>query len=152
MAAERKSNGRIKANSMREFPTGPPKIAHPMAWLWEPLEEDPTFMLRKMFGGTAIYLHGKLMIYFSRSTDEPWRGMLVCTERGHHASLMSDFPELEPHKHLGKWLFLPESNDQFERTAEKLVRLVLYRDPRIGIIPPAKKNRKGKTKRAKPVV
>jgi hypothetical protein len=88
-----------------------------------------------MFGSTATYLGGKMWVYFFTKT-EPWRGMLVCTEREHHASLMSDFPGLEPHKRLSKWLFLPASNDHFERTAEKIVRLVLYRDPRIGIVPP----------------
>ena len=124
-------------------------MANPFAWLWEPLEEDPAFMARRMFGGTAIYLDGKLMLHFPKGTDEEWRGMLVATAREQHASLMADFPGLEPHSILGKWLYLPESDDRFERTAEKIVRLVLYRDPRIGVIPSAKKKRKMKKKPGK---
>jgi hypothetical protein len=127
--------------AVRKLPTAPSRLANPFAWLWEPLEEDPTFMLRKLFGSPAIYLDGKLMIYFSMK-PEPGRGLLVCTERQHHASLMSAFPELEPHKRLRKWLFLPVSHDHFERTAKKIIRLALHRDPRIGILPSAKKNRK----------
>jgi hypothetical protein len=128
---------------MREFPLGPPKPANPFAWLWEPLEEDPTFLAWKMFGSVAIYLDGKMMLCFINKT-EPWRGMLVCTRHEHHASLMSEFPGLQPHPVLAKWLYIPESDDRFERTAEKIVRQVLYRDPRIGVDPPPKKRKKKK--------
>ena len=43
---------------------GKARRVHPYQWLWEPLEEDPTFLLRPMFGGKGAYLDGKLMLYF----------------------------------------------------------------------------------------
>jgi len=102
------------------------------------LETDPTFVLRPMFGGKSVYLDGKVMLYFSAKT-EPWRGLLVCTEHAHHAALQADFPELSPHPVLPKWLYLPESTDRFERTAERLVELARRRDSRIGVVPKPKK-------------
>lgn len=111
---------------------------HPYAWLWEPLESDPTFVLRPMFGTRAAYLDGRLQLCFSAQA-EPWRGVLVCTDRERQESLRHDWPELMPHPVLPKWLYLPESADGFERVAEKLVQLVRRRDPRIGVAPQPKK-------------
>ena len=114
---------------------------HPYQWLWEPLQEDPSFVLRAMFGAKAVYLDGRMVLCFC-AREEPWRGVLVCTEREHHAALILEFPELAPHSILPKWLYLPEAADAFEHTAEKLLRLARGRDPRIGIIPPKRKTRK----------
>jgi hypothetical protein len=86
-----------------------------------------------MFGTKVVYLDGKLVLCFA-SKAEPWRGVLVCMEREHHASLISQFPSLFPHPILPKWLYLPESQDGFERVAERLVALAGERDPRIGIV------------------
>ena len=120
---------------------------HRYQWLWEPLESDLTFVLRPMFGGKAAYLEGKLALYFAAKA-EPWRGILVCTEREHHAALLAEFPELTPHPILPKWLYLPESADSFERAATRLVRYALQRDPRLGVVPkPKKKRPPAKTKR-----
>jgi hypothetical protein len=113
------------------------KRIHPLAWLWEPLD-DPTFVLGSMFGTKVAYLDGLLMLCFI-SKEEPWRGMLVCTERGQHASLMKEFKRLAPHPVLGKWLYLSESADDFERSGAALVEAARRRDPRIGILPGRKK-------------
>lgn len=121
---------------------GQPKPVHPYAWLWEPLEQDPTFVLRAMFGAKAVYLHGLMTLCFSAG-DEPWRGLLICTEHRHHSSLIRDFPALHPHPILPKWLYLPESADVFESCAAQLVRLARQGDPRIGVVPkPRKQNHK----------
>jgi len=125
---------------MRELPISHSKVVHRFASLWEPLESDATFVLRSMFGSKAIYLDGRMVLCFS-SNAEPWRGMLICTAKEHHPSLIDSFPALTPHPQLGKWLYLPESNDAFENVAKKIVRLVRNRDPRIGVIPPPKKRR-----------
>jgi hypothetical protein len=125
---------------MRELPIRRTKAVHRFAWLWEPLESDATFVLRSMFGAKAIYLHGKMVLCFN-SHAEPWRGMLICTDREHHPSLIESYPALKPHPILGKWLYLPESNDAFENLVTKIVRLVRNRDPRIGVIPSPKKRR-----------
>ena len=128
---------------MREQPMGKTRRVHPYQWLWEPLEDDPTFVLRPMFGGKAAYLDGKLTLYFTAG-EEPWRGVLACTDRVHHASLLAEFPELSPHPILPKWLYLPESADSFERVAERLVALARRRDPRLGVSPQPKKRKRSK--------
>ena len=119
------------------------RTVHPHAWLWEPLEAEPSFVLRSMFGAKAAYLDGKLMLCFCASA-EPWRGVLVCTDRPHHAPLVSAFPALGPHPILPKWLYLPESTDAFEAVAQRLVSLARARDPRLGVLPqPKRKPRTG---------
>ena len=123
---------------MREFPKFRVKAVHPYAWLWESLEGEPSFVLRAMFGAKAVYLHGKLQLCFT-AKSEPWRGVLVCTEKCNHRSLMDAFPALAPHPVLPKWLYLPESNDAFEFTATRLVDSVRKRDPRVGVIPRTRK-------------
>lgn len=116
------------------------RVVHRHAWLWEPMERDPRFLLRSMFGAKAAYLDGKLMLCFCAG-DEPWRGLLICTSREHHAALRADFPVLAPHPVLPKWLYLPESDDAFERTAARLIALALRRDPRLGVSPGGRKRR-----------
>lgn len=108
------------------------RVVHRHAWLWEPLEADAGFVLRTMFGAKAVYLDGRNVLCFCAG-EEPWRGVLVPTDRSHHASLQADFPELAPHAVLGKWLYLPEEAPSFERTALALVALARRRDPRIGV-------------------
>ena len=85
-----------------------------------------------MFGAKAAYLGGRMMLCFA-AREDPWRGVLVCTDQARHAALTADFPELTPHPVLPKWLYLPESIGSFERMAVQLVRLARARDPRLGI-------------------
>jgi hypothetical protein len=120
---------------------------HRHQWLWEPLETDPTFMLRSMFGAKAAYLDGRLVLCFCAGT-EPWQGVLVCMERIHHPALQSEFPDLAAHPILPKWLYLRETADSFERTAERLVALARARDVRLGITPQPRQKRKSKPPRA----
>ncbi|HVU35705.1 MAG TPA: hypothetical protein VHE61_19855 [Opitutaceae bacterium] len=128
---------------MREFASDKPKRVHPYAWLWEPLESEPSFVCRQMFGTRAAYLDGKILLCFSART-EPWSGVLVATEREHHDSLRREFPSLVPHPILPKWLYLSESSARFDGTAERLVRLVRQRDPRIGVTPKAKPRKRSR--------
>ncbi len=126
---------------MRDRSLGRARSVHPHAWLWEPLEADPSFVLGAMFGTKVAYLDGRLVLCFSAS-KEPWRGVLVCTGRGHHAALAAQFPSLSPHPILGKWLYLPESADDFESVAQQLVALARERDPRIGVDAQARRRRR----------
>lgn len=114
--------------------------AHPYAWAWEPLELEPSFDLKPMFGGKAVYLEGRLRLFFI-AKKEPWRGLLVCTEREHHPALKKDFPALRPHTILPKWLYLSEGEDDFERDACSLVKRVRMGDARIGIVKPRRPRR-----------
>ncbi|MES1166637.1 MAG: hypothetical protein ABUL68_01410 [Pseudomonadota bacterium] len=119
---------------------GKVRPVHPHQWLWEPLESEPSFVLRTMFGAKAVYIDGRLMLCFCAG-EEPWHGLLVCTDRERQASLQADFPGLTPHSVLPKWLYLPESADTFERAAPRLVALALRRDPRLGVAPRPRKKR-----------
>ena len=124
-----------------EFDIVRTKVAHPYAWLWEPLESDASFVLSAMFGAKALHLNGKLMFCFMAKV-EPWRGVLLATDREHHASLMADFPSLSPHPVLQKWLYLRESSEAFEPVAKQLVRLARQRDSRIGVTPQPRKRKR----------
>jgi hypothetical protein len=119
-----------------------PRQPHPLLWLVESLSDHPSFANRAMFGGRAIHYGGRFVLYLTMQ-EEPWRGVLVPTERGHHPALVAEFPALAPHPVLGKWLYLPESSPGFEDDAHKLVRLVHALDQRIGIVPGAGKKRLG---------
>jgi hypothetical protein len=100
-----------------------------------------------MFGGKSAYLDGKLMLYFA-AKEEPWRGVLVCTDRSHHAALIAAFPALAPHPVLPKWLYLPEAADDFESVASRLVALARRRDPRLGVFPqPRRKTARARSRR-----
>jgi hypothetical protein len=125
---------------MPEFTTGRIKKDHPYAWLWEPLEADPSFMLRAMFGAKSVYLDEKIWLCFM-AKEEPWHGVLVCTDRERQPALQAEFASLLPHPVLPKWLYLPETAEDFERTATTLVRLVQRRDERLGVVPVVKKRK-----------
>lgn len=90
-----------------------------------------------MFGCRACYLHGRLVIVLAFH-KEPWRGVLIPTEREFQESLIVDYPALTRHPVLGKWLYLRESSEQFEETASRLVRRILARDRRVGVEPKRK--------------
>jgi hypothetical protein len=118
------------------------KPEHPLRWLTEPLVDEPSFVFKAWFGGRTISLHGQHHLVLT-SQGEPWQGVLVCTSREHHASLLADFPALVPHPVLGKWLYLSEAAETFERDARRLVQCVRTRDARLGILPsPSKKRAK----------
>lgn len=116
---------------------------HPLVWLAEPLQNEPTLELRPWFGGRTITLEGKHHLFLTVQ-DEPWQGVLVCTFHEHHESLLAEFPSLVKHPVLGKWLYLSESVPTFERDSQRLVALVRARDPRIGILPSPRKKRAAK--------
>ncbi len=117
------------------------KPQHPLQWLWDDLESDPDFTLRSMFGGRVAYFDGRQCLFFT-AQEEPWSGVLVCMERENHAALIATIPALKPHPVLGKWLYLPDTHEDFERLAQAIVRLARQRDPRIGIISKKKPRKK----------
>ena len=127
---------------MRDFYKRPGESSHRYAWLWEPLEDDPTFLLKSMFGAKAVYLDGKLQLCFMAKREDPWRGVLIGTNHEHHGSLVEEFPSLKIHPVIPKWLYLSEADD-FESVAQRLVKLVQRRDPRIGVEASSKKKRIG---------
>jgi hypothetical protein len=119
-----------------------PKIKkkNSLLWLFEPLEDDPRFIQRKLFSFDAAYLDGLLYLAVTDG-KEPWSGLLVCTYREHHNALLSEFPQLKPHTVLGKWLYISQSHPDFESTATTVVALALRRDPKLGVESSASRRR-----------
>ncbi len=126
----------------------PAAVVHRHAWLIDPLLEDSTLLIRPMFGGKAVYFRGKFVLFLA-DRDEPWRGVLLPTERAQQASHIADCASLAPHAILPKWLYLPESVDSFETDAQWLVAQIRQDDDRIGIIPPSKRSRQTRPSAAK---
>lgn len=121
---------------------------HPLEWLADPVRDEPTFELKSWFGGRTIMLHGRHQLFLT-TQGEPWQGVLVCTFHEHQPSLLAEFPALRQHPVLGKWLYLRESAETFERDAKRLVQLVHAGDPRIGIEPSSRKKKRSPAKRVR---
>ena len=111
-----------------------PARRNTLLWLFEPLERDPRYLQQRLFSFDAAYLDGTLYLAV-KDGEEPWNGMMVCTSRESHAALQAQFPQLKPHKVLGKWLYLSQIHPEFESVASELVELARRRDPRLGIQP-----------------
>ncbi|OWT59207.1 hypothetical protein [Candidimonas nitroreducens] len=114
-----------------------------LLWIFEPLERDAAYASRKMFGCDAAYVDGLLCVV-AADRDEPWDGLLVCTSQEHHAAFMDEMPGLRPHSVLGKWLYIPQGDEEFEAVARRVTELVLARDPRIGVEPKPRSQRRAK--------
>jgi hypothetical protein len=112
-----------------------------LLWILDPLEQDASYVRRKMFGCDAAYLDDMLYLVVA-DRDEPWNGVMVCTSHERQAALMADIPSLNPHPELGKWLYLPQTDESFEAIAAQLVELALARDPRLGVVPKPKARRR----------
>lgn len=114
-----------------------------LLWIVDPLEQDANYMHRRMFGADAAYLDGFLYLVVA-DREDPWSGLLVCTSKDRHAALTAEIPSLQPHPVLGKWLYLPQTDEAFETTAARIAALALARDPRMGVAPrPKTPSRKG---------
>ncbi len=105
---------------------------HRYGALVDELVEEPSLLLSTMFGFLTCYVHGRLVLALADKRP-PWRGLLVPTDRAHHATLRALLPDLRVHPVLGKWLYLPDAGDDFEASALRLVALVRADDPRIGV-------------------
>ena len=107
-------------------------------WILEAFAGHRTFFTKRMFGGLAAYLFGRLMLLLVEPTKSgrwKWHGVLVCTDYEHHASIQAEFPALVPHEILRKWLFVDSTHEDFESTMEAVARCVAGDDPRFGIRP-----------------
>jgi len=114
----------------------------PVQWLLESVEAEPSFVQKPMFGCQAVYLFGRLVLVLAADKEEPWNGLLVCTSREFHSSLIGEYSGLQPHPVLGKWLYLAQAHDCFEETAQQLVQQIVKNDPRIGVEPGARRRKR----------
>ena len=107
-------------------------------WIFEDFIQHPTFFTKTMFGGLAVYLFERLMLVLVEPTKSgrwTWHGVLVCTGFQHHASIQAEFPAVQPHQVLRKWLFVDSTHEDFESTMEAVAKRIAGNDPRFGIAP-----------------
>ena len=113
-------------------------------WIVQAFEDHPSFFTKRMFGGLAIYLFGRLMMLLvepTRTGRWKWHGVLICTERAHHPAIIEEFPPLAPHNILKKWLYVDSRHTDFEPTLERVAHAVARNDPRFGIQPHPRKEK-----------
>ena len=67
---------------------------HPLRWVVEPLQDEPSYLEKAMFGCRGCYLHGRLVLVLASRGKEPWKGLLVPTEKKHHGALQVELPDL----------------------------------------------------------
>ena len=54
------------------------KPKNPLLFVFEPLEDDPRFFIRKLFSFDAAHLDNRIYLAVSGG-EEPWNGLMVCT-------------------------------------------------------------------------
>jgi len=114
-------------------------------WIFEPFEQHPTFFIKRMFGGLAAYLFGRLMLILVEPTKTGrwrWHGVLIGTDHERQPSIIKEFPAVGPHDVLRKWLYIDSRHDDFESTMERVARAVARGDLRFGVYPLAKTARR----------
>ncbi|HJQ84763.1 MAG TPA: hypothetical protein VKA21_11840 [Candidatus Binatia bacterium] len=110
----------------------------PFEGLLEPIARRRALRLRRMFGCWAYYADERL-VWVSADRREPWCGILVPTEREHHAALREAVPALRVHPVLRKWLYLSARHADFEAVADRLAEMVADADARLGVVPPPRR-------------
>jgi hypothetical protein len=123
-------------------------------WIFEAFEDHRSFFTKRMFGGLAVYLHGRQMMVVvepTRTGRWKWHGVLICTEHAYQSAIIQEFPHLAPHGVLKKWLFIDSRHEDFEPTMERVAEAIARDDQRFGILPQPRKERVGpRSRRSKP--
>jgi hypothetical protein len=112
-------------------------------WILEVFEQRTSFFTKRMFGGLAVYLFGRMMMVLVEPTKTgrwKWHGVLICTEHAQQPSILEEFPQLAPHDILKKWLYIDSRHEDFEQTMEGVAKAIARDDQRFGIHPHADKN------------
>ena len=113
-------------------------------WILEAFAGRPSFFTKRMFGGLAAYLHDRQMLVLVEPTQTgrwTWHGVLVCTDHVHQAAICADFPALEPHRVLRKWLYIDSTHRDFESTMQGVATRMARNDRRFGVEPGRGKSR-----------
>ena len=118
-------------------------------WIFQAFENDPSFFTKRMFGGLAVYLFGRMMMVLvepTRTGRWNWHGVLICTERAQQPAIIEEFPELAPHDILRKWLYIDSRHEDFEPTMERVAKAIARDDRRFGIDPHRRQERVGSSR------
>jgi len=113
-------------------------------WIFQVFEDQPSFFTKRMFGGLAAYLFGRMMMVLvepTRTGRWKWHGVLICTEHAQQPAIIEEFPGLAPHDILKKWLYIDSRHEQFEPTMERVADAMARDDQRFGICPDQRKER-----------
>src|SRR4030095_8712906 len=111
-------------------------------WIVQAFEDHPSFFTKRMFGGLAAYLFGRQMLVLVEPTKTgrwKWHGVLICTEHTHQHAIIAEFPQLEPHAILKKWLYIDSRHEDFDLTMKRVAEAIARDDPRFGIDTHSKK-------------
>ncbi len=107
-------------------------------WIFQAFEHHASFFTKRMFGGLAVYLFGRMMMILVEPTKTgrwKWHGVLLCTDRARQPAILAEFPQLAPHEILKKWLYLDSRHEDFEPVMESVARAIARDDRRFGILP-----------------
>ena len=113
-------------------------------WIFQAFEDHASFFTRRMFGGLAVYLFGRMMMILVEPTKTgrwKWHGVLLCTEHAQQPAILAEFPQLAPHDILKKWLYIDSRHDDFEPVMERVAQAIARDDRRFGILPRPRKER-----------
>jgi hypothetical protein len=120
----------------------PRKKAFDNEWIFQAFEDHASFFTKRMFGGLAVYLFGRMMMILVEPTKTgrwKWHGVLLCTDHGRQAAILAEFPQLTPHDILKKWLYLDSRAEDFEPVMERVAQAIARDDRRFGILPHPRK-------------
>lgn len=127
---------------------------------FEKLFRIDDFDIKHMFGGMALYGHGKMLFCIMEDSEQNyykdkifpypiWNGVLIPTHREYHDQFTKISKDIVPHAVLGKWMYIPQTLENFEELTAKLVLMALKNSEMIGIFPKPKKKSAKKKKAVK---
>jgi|SRR5215472_12947986 hypothetical protein len=111
-------------------------------WIFQVFEDHASFFTKRMFGGLAVYLFGRMMMILVEPTKTgrwKWHGVLLCTDHARQPAILVEFPQLAPHDILKKWLYLDSRDEDFEPVIERVAQAIARDDRRFGILPRPRK-------------
>ena len=139
---------------IRSAKSNPRKKIFDNEWIFQAFEDHASFFTKRIFGGLAAYLFGRMMMILVEPTKTgrwKWHGVLLCTEHAQQPAILAEFPQLAPHDILKKWLYIDSRHDDFEPVMERIAEVIARDDRRFGIVPhPRKKRTETKGRRRKP--
>lgn len=100
---------------------------------------------KPFFGAWGIYVGEKIMLILRQKDKHPEdNGVWISTDYEHHESLQKIFPQMRSIELLAdgqptRWQLLPEDEEDFEESVNKVCELIVKGDPRIGHIPKSRK-------------
>lgn len=116
-------------------------------WLGDPVlqvfADLDNVEFKPMFGCMAVYqIRGdkRIMVACSGGTEKSgnsthfeWQGLLIPTENAYHEPLIKQFTALRPHAVLRKWLYIHDSNPDFDKVLTGIYKLVREQHEWVGV-------------------